>query len=304
VASIVTVVNVLILAPLASYCLLDVARRIAGRPFAVAAAATWLLGPLVAVPLFVPKFHDTYVDDVLPALYGLTIGPAFLAMTLSLAAAMLALRAVAGAQRAAFAAGLLAAAAIACLPISAGIAAGVVCALAAARRWRQAGEALVGLAAGLAPTLIWRQRALQGTLVSTGNPSWNGFQTSMANVREYFYSNRLLQWLPVAGTIGMLRVRRPAAALMAVWVAVATVVAVATHTSFEGGRFFVDLVPVWPAYALLVAAIPALVPTLVARLGDRIDTEVDAPGISRGGAAILFGAIVVVTGFLTVLVGR
>ena len=95
VASIVTAVNVIVLAPLATYCLLDVGRRIAGRPFAIVAAATWLFGPLVAIPLFVPKFHDTYVDDVLPALYGLTIGPAFLAMALSLAAAMLALRAVA-----------------------------------------------------------------------------------------------------------------------------------------------------------------------------------------------------------------
>ena len=119
VASIVTVVNVIILAPLATYCLLDVGRRITGRPFAILAAATWLFAPLVAIPLFVPKFHDTYVDDVLPALYGLTIGPAFLAMALSLAAAMLALRAVAGARRAAFAAGLLAAAAITCCPMSA-----------------------------------------------------------------------------------------------------------------------------------------------------------------------------------------
>jgi hypothetical protein len=304
VASVVMFVNVVILAPLATYCLLDVGRRIAGRLFAVAAAAIWLFGPLVAVPLFVPKFHDTYVDDVLPTLYGLTIGPAFLAMVLSLAAAMLALRAVAGARRAAFAAGLLAAAAIGCLPVSAGIAAGVVCALVAARRWRQAGEALIGMASGLVPTLIWRQRALEASLVSTGNPTWDGFQSSMAGIREFFYSNRLLQWLPVAGAIGMLRVRRPAAALTAVWVAVATVVAVATPTSFDGGRFFVDLVPIWPAYALLVAAIPALVPTLVARLGDRIDAEVDAPGISRVAAAILFGAIVVVTGFLTVLVGR
>ena len=39
VASIVTVVNVIILAPLATYCLLDVGRRIAGRPFAIVAAA-------------------------------------------------------------------------------------------------------------------------------------------------------------------------------------------------------------------------------------------------------------------------
>ena len=115
----------------------------------------------------------------------------------------------------------------------------------------------------------------------------------MANVREFFYSNRLLQWLPVAGSNRDAPRARPAAALTAVWVAVATVVAVATPTSFDGGRFFVDLVPAWPAYALLVAAIPALVPTLVARLGDRIVGEVDAPEVSRASAVILFGAVVV-----------
>ena len=277
IATIVAAVNIIVLAPLATYCLLDVGRRIAGRPFAIAAAATWLLGPLVVIPLFVTKFHDTYVDDVLPVLYGLTVGPAFLAMALSLAAAMLAMRAVEGARRSAFAAGLLAAAAIGCLPVSSGIAAGVICALATARLWRQVGEAVVGVAAGLVPTLIWRQHALADSLISTGNPTWGGFQRNMANVREFFYSNRLLQWLPIAGTIGMFRLRRPATALMAAWVAVAAVVVVATPTTFERGRFFVNLVPVWPGYALLVASIPALVPTLVVRLGDRIGTSSTTP---------------------------
>ena len=284
VASIVTVVNVIILAPLATYCLLDVGRRIAGRPFATAAAATWLFAPLVAVPLFVPKFHDTYVDDVLPALYGLTIGPAFLAMALSLAAAMLALRAVAGAPRA-----RLRRWASRCSGNRVPSGQRRDC---GGRHLRSRGRSSLApgrrgarrFGGGPGPDPDLAPESPRGDLVSTGNPTWNGFQSSMANVREFFYSNRLLQWLPVAGAIGMLRVRRPAAALTAVWVAVATVVAVATPTSFEGGRFFVDLVPVWPAYALLVAAIPALVPTLVARLGDRIGGEVDAPGVSRASA--------------------
>lgn len=304
VASIVTAVNVIVLAPLATYCLLEVGRRIAGRAFAIAATATWLLGPLVVIPLFVPKYHDTYVNDVLPVLYGLTVGPAFVAMVLSLAAAMFAMRAVADAPRAGFAAGLLAAAAIGLLPVGAGIAAGVLCALAIARRWRQAGEALIGLAAGLVPTLIWRQRALEDAMISTGHPTWVGFQQSMANVREYFYSNRLLQWLPVAGAIGMARLRSPAAGLTAAWVAVAAIVAVATPAAFDGGRFFVNLVPAWPAYALLVAAIPALVPTLVARFRDRIGSEPEAPAVSRALAAILGGVVVVLAGLLAALVAR
>ena len=304
VASVVTTVHVVVLGPLASYCLLELGRRIAGRMFALLAAAVWLLGPIVVVPLFVGAYRDTYVDNVLPAFYGLTVGPAYLAMVLSLASAMLALRAVAGAARAAFAAGLLAAAAIACLPVGAGIAVGVVLALVVARRWRGVGEALAGIAAGLAPTLIWRHRALETPAFTLGHPSWNGFQGSMANIREFFYSNRMLQWLPVAGAIGMFRLSRPAAALTAGWVAAATIVGVATPTSFDKGRFFLDLIPAWPAYALLVAAIPALVPTLVRRLGARVEGESPAGDVARPAVAVLLVLIVGVAGVLAATVGR
>ena len=313
VASIVTVVNILILGPLAAFCLLEVGRRIAGRTFAALAAATWLLGPVLVVPLFVPGYRDTYVNNVLPTLYGLAVDPAYLAMVLSLAAGLFALRAVsasaepdsaaAGGRPAAFVAGLLAAAAIACLPVSAGIAAGVLLALAAARRWRDIAAAIAGLAIGLAPTLIWRHRALDTAALTAGHPSWGTFQGSMANIREFFWSNRMLQWLPVAGAIGMFRLLRPAAALAGGWIAVAAVIGVATPMSFDGGRFFIDLVPAWPAYALLVAAIPALVPTLVARLGPRLQGESQSTRVSRTAVSVLV-VLVLAVAVLASLVGR
>ena len=304
VASVVTAVNIVILGPLATYCLLEVARRIAGRLFAALTAGVWLLGPIVVLPLFEPVYRDTYVDDVLPAVYGLTIDPAYPAMVLSAVAAMFALRAVAGAPRTAFASGLLAAAAIACSPVSAGIAAGIGLSLAAARRWQGLAEALTGLAAGLVPTLIWRYRASGTPTFTLDHPTWDGFQGSMANVREFFYSNRLLQWLPIAGAIGMFRLLRPAALLTAGWIAVAAVLGVATPTAFERGRFFIELIPAWPAYALLAASIPALVPTLVSRLGGSVAGEPPAGGVSRAGIAVLLVLVVLSTGFLALVVGR
>ena len=275
VASILMTVNILVLAPLASYCLLEVARRVAGSLYAIAAAAVWLLLPIVAVPLFVPKYHDTYVDHVLPALYGLTLQPNYLAMVLSLVAAFLCLRAATGARpaHAGLAAGLAAALAIACVPVAAGVAVGIVLALAAARRPRAALEALAGVAAGVALTLVWRARALPDDVITLGGPSWDGFQSTMAQIREFFWSNRLLQWLPAAGAIGMLRLCGVGAALSAGWVATATVLVLATPSVFDNGRVFVAWIPAWPAYALLVAAIPALVPTLVRRLGSRVQPE-------------------------------
>jgi hypothetical protein len=303
VAAVVTTLNVVLLAPVASYCVLELARRVAGRLFAVAAAAVWLLGPLVAIPLFFDKYRDTYVDGVLPAFYGLTLEPVYPAMALSLVASLFAVRAADGAARAAFVAGLTAAAAIACVPVSAGAAVGVLLALAVAARWRGLLEAAAGLVAGLAPTVVWRHRA-GGPTLTLGGPTWAGFQDSMANVREFFWSNRLLQWLPVAGAIGMGRLFVPGSALLAGWVGTTAVVAVATPTSFESGRFFVHLIPAWPAYALLVAAIPALVPTLVRRLGSRLDAETRTPAVSRAAAAAVFAVIVVLTVLLASLVGR
>jgi hypothetical protein len=304
VSSVVTTLNLVVLAPLASYCILEIGRRVAGQIYAAAAAAAWLLGPVLAVPYFNVKYRDTYVDDVLPALYGLTVHPAYIAMVLSLAAAALGLRAAAGAPRTAFVAGLIAATAIAFLPTAAGVAAGVILALVVARQWRGMAEALAGLAAAIAPTLIWRHRALGDTTITLGHPSWLGFQASMANVREFFWSNRLLQWLPVAGAVGLVRLARPAAAMLVGWMALATVIGVATSPAFDGGRIFIELIPAWPAYALLVAAIPALVPTLLRRLGSRTTGDARVMAISRAAASVAFVLAVLMPTALVILVGR
>ncbi len=304
VASVVTTLSVLLLAPVASYCLLDVARRIAGWPFAAAAAAVWLLGPILVVPLFVSKYRETYVDAVLPALYGLTIQPAFLAMVLSLVAAAFCLRAVAGSKRAGLVAGLAAAAAIACVPVAAGIGAGVVIALAVARRWRGLAEASVGLATAVFSTLAWRHRIPGVPTFTLGDPSWTGFQSSMAGVREFFWSNRLLQWATVAGAAGMYRVAPPAAALAASWAAVATLLGVATAPTFDRGAIFLDLIPAWPAFALLVAAIPSLVPTLVRRFRSHLAADASRTSIPRSAAAAAFVIAALVPAALVLLVGR
>ena len=43
--------------------------------------------------------------------------------------------------------------------------------------------------------------------------SWDAFEANMAGLREFTWSNRLLQWLPLAGAIGVAR-RSPLAALL------------------------------------------------------------------------------------------
>jgi hypothetical protein len=304
VASVVTTVNVVVLAPLCAYFLFELAERAGGRLFAGATMAVWSVAPVVAAHLYVPKYHATYVDDVLPALYGLTVQAEFVAMTLSVASAAFAMRAVAGSRHAALVAGLLAGAAIGVTPTAAGVAIGLVLAIAVSRQWRSLLDAAIGLTAALVPTLVWRQRALGAPTVTLGHPSLSTFQSSMAQIREYFWSNRLLQWLPIAGTIGVVRLKPALAVLAAGWLATATVLVVATSADFGGGRAFISLIPAWPSYALLVAAIPALVPTLTTRLGRHLGPRKDVTSVRMGGVVAAVALLAALPLVLVVLLGR
>jgi hypothetical protein len=106
--------------------------------------------------------------------------------------------------------------------------------------------------------------------------SWGSFSAQMAGLREYLWSNRVLQWLPLAGMIGVGRRSIPAAALLGGWLGAFLVVeGASTHVSVTDGSFFVVLLPALPAYSLLAAAVPLLVPTLPARLDKRL--AVDRP---------------------------
>ena len=201
-------------------------------------------------------------------------------MVLSLVAALFALAGRRPARRApAFAAGLLAAAAIACLPVSAGVAAGVLLALAVARRWRQAGEAVVGLGGGpRADPDLASSRASDATVdharqpVLGPLPAEHGERAGVLLVEPDCSSGS-----PSPGRSGCSALLRPAAALMAAGSRSRPSSGSPLPPRSTAADSSSTSIPAWPAYALLVAAIPALVPTLVARLGDRIGGEADAP---------------------------
>jgi hypothetical protein len=98
------------------------------------------------------------------------------------------------------------------------------------------------------------------------------WRTQMDQLREFFWSARMAQWAPVAGLIAVLRVRRGAiAALLGGWLAAFLVVkGFSPRATIESGSFWRLLLPAWPAYLLLIASIPLLVPTLARRLGERM----------------------------------
>ena len=56
----------LVLAPIALWCMYELGARIGGRVIGYAAAALWTLGPYVVIPLFVHRYHEKYVEQFLP----------------------------------------------------------------------------------------------------------------------------------------------------------------------------------------------------------------------------------------------
>ena len=211
--------NVLVLAPLALVSVYWVAVRIGGRLLGASTVAVWLLGR-GCCPYSHSSPTTTIVrDHVLPLVLGLTAEPAFpaavaLVSSAALIATSLDRRTLTGA---AFA-GLVAGAAVAIEPRSLlflGAAAG---AYVAARRVPEAVTFALALAPAVLAVVLWqRVRSPAPTLSRYGPVDWGQFTGNMEGLREYFWSQRLLQWLPLAGAIAVARRSVPLALLIGGW---------------------------------------------------------------------------------------
>jgi hypothetical protein len=99
---------------------------------------------------------------------------------------------------------------------------------------------------------------------------WGQFGRNLDQLREFFWSVRPLEWAPVAGTIALF-LRVPAkAVLVGVWFFGYIVVkGTSSNARVEDASFFRLVMPAFPAFVLLLAAIPLLVPTLGTALRQR-----------------------------------
>ena len=90
----------------------------------------------------------------------------------------------------------------------------------------------------------------------------------MAGLREYFWSHRVLQWIPIAGVVAVAR-RSPLAAL-ALGAGSAATSSSGPLSRASGSTTASSSAPSSlrsPPTCLLFASLPLLVPTLAARLG-------------------------------------
>ena len=139
-----------------------------------------------------------------------------------------------------------------------------------------------GGVAFLAAVALLQQRGRAGTalsvllltlagailLWSAPDLSFDTLKLNLALLREYFWSQRLLLWIPVAGVIAVGLRSVPLAVQLGGWLAIWVAFRMpGTSASPDGGELFRTLLPALPAYVLLMASLPLLVPTLASRLG-------------------------------------
>jgi hypothetical protein len=307
---VIAILDVLVLGPLALLAIYGIAATIGGRLFGYWAAALWVVAPFVAVPLFVDRYHERYVDQFLPQAFGLTAMADFPSMVAVLGAAFFAVRSLErGRVNEAALAGLLAGYAGFIKPPNLLFLAGALLAYVVARRGRELAVFGVAVLPGLLALAIWKQRGLgslpvlslgemhsaASSVVAVG-PTWldryvdfdvGHWHRQMAELREYFWSARLAQWAPIAGALAVARRSPAAAGLLVGWLgAFLLVKGMSPLASIEANTFFRLLMPAWPAYLLLFASIPFLVPRLLERLGTSAE-PIRLPSPSRRVVAVV-----------------
>ena len=318
----IAAVNVLVLGPIALLCVYGIAERVGGRLLGLWSAVLWVVAPYVAIPLFVSRYHEKFVDQFLPQALGLTAMADYFSMVALLAGALFVLRSIdRRSWTDAVVAGVVVGVAGGAKPPDFLFLAGAGLAYMGCRRPREA----LGFGAAILPALltllIWKSRGL-GTvpLFSLGEVheavgsqplavqtdlhryvsfDWDAWKRNMSNLREFFYSARLAQWAAIAGAIAVARRRPGVAALLVGWLAAFLVVkGTSPLASIEGNTFFRLLIPAWPAYLLLLAAVPILAPTLMQHLGDRVVPAPARKGIGWRPTV----AIVVVAALIPLLI--
>jgi hypothetical protein len=315
-----TILQVCVLAPIATLAVYDIGARLAGRLAGIWCAAAFAIAPFVAIPYFVQRYHDSWVDQLLPQALGLTQQADFPSVVAVLVAAALTVRALqAGAYREAVLAGTFAGLALAFKPANVLFLGGPALAFLIARRWRQAALFAAALVPALLALTIWKWRGLgEVPLFADGEvrlaaglndpavasvTSWfdrtvhldfDTWKQNMSGLREFTWSARVLQFLPLAGAIALARRSFAAAGLLLAWLLGYVVVkGAADVATVESGSYWRLIMPALPAFVLLSASVPLLVPTFLERMGPHLaPLPGRRPGLRPTVAIVAFLAVV------------
>jgi hypothetical protein len=278
--------NVLVLWPIAICSIYGIAKLIAGRGYAYLTTLVWTVLPVAAIPYFYERYHFRYIDIVLAPSLGLTALADFPSIVCLLVAGYFALRAVTLRQTPdGLFVGLAAGLAIAMKPSNAIFLPAPLAAFLVARY----GRGLLELAVGLAPTLIalalWKYRGLgylpliqhaeavaalgRFPAVPLAGLDFHHYlpldrhqlHDNISYIREFVWSLRLLDWIIFAGAIGLARRSGAAAVLILTWLMSYVILKGSSPVvSVKAGSFFRYVAPAFPAFFMLGASIPLLIP--------------------------------------------
>jgi hypothetical protein len=313
-----------LLLPLGLLAIYGIASRIGGRAIGYWAAAWWIVVPFAVIQLFVDRYHDTYVEQALPQAFGLTGLGDFPSMVVVLVSAYAVVRSLETSEPyVAVVAGLVGGIAIGIKPANGLFVVAPIVAYALARRWKAALTFCGALLPSLIVLALWKHKGSGVALLALEpvhlaaddvdltfrSPTfWERVQQyvpldreqlnhQFLGFREYFWSARLLEFIPLAGLVAVARRSIPIAGLLATWLAAFFIVkGSSTAVNVETGSIWRLLMPAWPAYFLLGAALPLLIP----RLGRRLAAPPDAPPVHRTrwrNAAMILVAATALAGF-------
>jgi hypothetical protein len=284
----IVLVNVVLLAPVALLCIYGIAQRMAGRVFAYWATLCWIVVPLIGIKYTDLGYHQIYTEATLPQSYGLTAMADFPSMVAVLVSVYFTFRIADRTDLVdGLAAGLAAGAAISIKPSNAVFLLGPILALAYRRRLRGAAYMTVGLAPAVVALALWKYRGL-GTLplfqseggavrlaLGSGavglvafNPlhkyvqfDWSQLHNNLLGIKEHFWSMRVVEWLVLAGLIGVARRSLTGFLLIGGWFAAFVVTKGAwSGANIDGGSVFRIMMPAFPAFVLMLASLVFLWP--------------------------------------------
>lgn len=284
----IVLLNVLVLTPVAMLALYGIATRIGGRLFGYWALLLWVVVPFIGIRYTNTGYHQKYTELLLPQAFGLTGMADFPTTVATLVSVYFCMRTLTSEHPElldGLACGAAAGIAIAIKPATSLFLAGLAVALAYRRRAAIAGAVFVGMVPALAALAVWKDRGLgQIPLLTHSSPAprglaaaqplaalnlskythqvnWSHFLNNLDLIREHFWSNRLIEWLVIGGLIGLFRRSRTAGLLVGVWFAAFAIVKGGyTSAGIEDGSLFRIMMPAYPAFLLLLASVPLLLP--------------------------------------------
>lgn len=289
----IVLLDVLVLMPIALLSTYGIGRRLGGRLFGYWCAALWIVVPLIGIRFTETGYHQRYTELLLPQSLGLTGMSDFPSLVGGAAAAYFALRAVQDdSPWDGVLAGLLAGVVLGIKPSNAPLVVGMGLALLFARRWRGLAYTVAGVAPGIVALAVWKARgegnlplfrsAATGTRLVTAHaapviglslhtyvsPSWSFFSAQLHDLGQYFWSVRIIEWLALAGLVGLFRRSRPAALLFGGWFFSMIVVKWTSpgHGTIADSDLLRQTIPAIPAALVLLAGLLFLVPGLPRRL--------------------------------------